>query len=91
MLAIAWWMRSALIDDRDALAAFCQSTRGGEPWVRTLERGRARGFEFVQGNNSADRRQEFLAIVDRFGTGMACRITVEKGHVVATHADNVPR
>ncbi len=88
MLGIALYMRGALIDDREALAAFCQSTRGGEPWRRTLERARERGFDFVQANNSASKRQEYLAIVNTFGTGMACRITVEKGHVVATHADN---
>ena len=92
MLALALWVRGQLLTDRQALAGFCQSTRGGELWARTLERAHERGFDFVLASNSAQSRVEYLAIVDAFGTGLGCRITVEKGRVVATSfGDTGPR
>lgn len=92
MFALALWVRGQLLTDRQALAGFCQSTRGGELWARTLERARERGFDFVLASNSAQSRVDYLAIVDAFGTGLGCRITVEKGRVVATSfGDTGPR
>ena len=52
MLAIALWVKGSLDTEREALKAFCESTRGGEPWSSTLDRARERGFEFVR----ADRK-----------------------------------
>ena len=92
MLVLAFWVRGQLLTDRQALAGFCQSTRGGELWARTLERAHERGFDFVLASNSTLSRVDYLAIVDTFGTGSGCRITVQKGRVVATSfGDTGPR
>lgn len=90
VLLAGFWLRTKLVDETEAVRHFCRATRAGEPWPQVQARAEPLGLEFVRGNSSASKTEEWLTWVDSTGYRFGCTVVVEKGHVVSTRDGELP-
>lgn len=91
LLGVGLWVRSSLVEERDAFLAFCNATRRGEPFPLVLQRAQAKQWTFVRANPSTAKEPEYLATVDVMGYRLGCRVTLGKdGRVLEAKASELP-
>jgi hypothetical protein len=86
MVAVAFWLRSHVIAERDALKAFCQATPRGAPVAEVQARAAAHGWALTPAGGD-----EQLVEVDLYSYRMGCVLTVKQGRVVRTREGELPQ
>lgn len=90
LLVVGGWLRSRLVDDRDAFHAFCNATRRAEPWTAVQARAAQHGWSFGPQSPSNREPKEYLSAVDVFGYRLGCTVVVKDGRVVETRYGELP-
>lgn len=91
VVGVAWWLRGAQRDEREALVAFCHATRRGEPWPAVEQRAAAKAWPVEPASAAGKARQEYLVTLDSKSVRLGCRVTVEAGRVVDAQEGELPR
>lgn len=86
LVAGAFWLRSEVIAERDALKAFCLATPPHAPLDEVRARAAAHGWALTPNGPG-----ELLVEVDLYSYRMGCVLVVKNGRVERTREGELPR
>lgn len=86
MVVGAFWLRSLIIAERDALKAFCSATPPHAPLDEVRARAAAHGWSLTPNGPG-----ELLVEVDLYSYRMGCVLVVRNGRVERTREGELPQ